>query len=90
MPFLSTNYTYSDIVFVDISLLNVQVRIVTNGAREISWNSVAGATNRVQFTTNLPPVWQTFAATNGSGSPMTVIDTSTNAARRFYRVKVDF
>ena len=78
---------YSDLIYVDISLLNVQVRL-TSSLREISWNSVNGKTNQVQFTTNFPPAWQILAATNGTGGTLKVIDATTNAARRFYRVTV--
>jgi len=88
-PFLTSGFTYGDIIYVDISLLNVQVQNVSDG-REISWNSVTGKVNRVEFTTNMPPAWNTLVTTNGNGSPITVRDSSTNAGRRFYRVTVDY
>jgi hypothetical protein len=47
-----------DLVFCDISLLNVQVARRQDGAAEIRWNPVAGRTNFVEFTTEFPPVWQ--------------------------------
>jgi cyclophilin family peptidyl-prolyl cis-trans isomerase len=81
--------TESSIVYVDITLLNVQVRI-TNSVREISWNSVVSKTNRVEFTTNMPPVWNLLVKTNGSGNPMKVTDTASAGRRRFYRVTVDY
>ena len=93
MPFLTSRMTYSDILYVDISLLNVQVQNVSN-AREISWNSVTGKVNRVEFTSaftnGLPAGWTTLVTTNGNGSAIKVRDTSTSAARRFYRVTVDY
>ena len=75
--------------YVDISLLNIQVQKVAGG-REISWNSVQNRTNRIEFTTALPPVWNQLIATNGTGARMTYTDTNTAATRRFYRVWVDF
>ena len=75
--------------YVDISLLNIQVQKVAGG-REISWNSVQNRTNRIEFTTALPPVWNQLIATNGTGARMTYTDTNTAATRRFYRVRVDF
>ncbi len=80
----------NDLIYVDISLLNVQVKRLAGSAREISWNSVSGKTNRVEFTTDFPPTWQSLAITNGTGLTMKATDASTNAARRFYRVRVDY
>ncbi len=47
-----------DLVYCDVSLLNVQVARRQDGAAEIRWNPVAGRTNFVEFTTEFPPVWQ--------------------------------
>lgn len=80
---------YNDLIYVDISLLNVQVKF-TNSLPEISWNSVSGKTNQVQFTTNFPPVWQTLLNTNGTGEALKFIDTGSGGTKRFYRVIVDF
>ena len=90
LPMLRTNATYKDLIYLDVSLLNVQVQKLTNTTHQISWNSVAGLTNHVEFTTNMPPTWQKLIVTNGTGSPFTVIDAVTNAPRRFYRVRVDY
>jgi len=81
---------YTDLMYVDVSLLNVQVQQLTNKAHQISWNSVAGKTNYVEFTTNMPPSWQKLTVTNGTGATVQVVDPATNAPRRFYRVRVDY
>ena len=88
--FGATKPHYSDLLYVDISLLNVQIGRLTNGAREISWNSVNSVTNHVEFTTNFPPNWQLLFSTNGNGSNLNLIDGSTNSSRRFYRVRVNY
>src|SRR5258706_1001120 len=88
-PFLTGGQTYDDLLYVDISLLNVQVQN-TNGAREISWNSVSGKTNRIEFSPTMPPVWNLLVATNGIGASMKVRDAATGSDRRFYRVTVDY
>jgi cyclophilin family peptidyl-prolyl cis-trans isomerase len=92
-PFLSSSFNYPDIIYVDISLLNVQVQNIA-GAREISWNSVTGKTNRVEFTSaftnGLPAGWTTLVTTNGDGNSMTVRDSAASVGRRFYRVRVDY
>jgi cyclophilin family peptidyl-prolyl cis-trans isomerase len=79
---------YEDLIYMDISLVNVQVKTVANQARQISWNSVNGVTNLVEYTTNFPPNWQLLATTNGNGNTLSVTDSSTNKVGRFYRVRV--
>ena len=81
-PALAANY----FVFVDITLLQVAIRPVSGG-QEISWNSATGLTNLVEFTTALPPVWNTLAVTNGNGSRMVVVDPAAGT-KRFYRVRI--
>ena len=85
LPLLYPVLTSTNFVFLDITLL--QVAITNSGGEQISWNSVTGLTNIVEFTTNLPPIWNTLITTNGTGARMTVTDTAV-APRRFYRVRV--
>ncbi len=89
LPLLHPAIEETNIVFVDISLLQVTVT-AAGGARQISWNSATGLTNIVEFTTNLPPVWKTLIVTNGNGSRFTVTDTTATNAFRFYRVRVRY
>jgi peptidyl-prolyl cis-trans isomerase A (cyclophilin A) len=81
--------SYDDLVYVDISLLQVAVNPVTDGGKEISWNSAAGLTNIVEFTAGFPPAWNTLALTNGTGTRMAVVDAAATP-RRFYRVRVAY
>lgn len=90
LPVRTSNPTVEDLVYVDISLLSVQVRGTPGGGREISWNSVTNRPNHVEFTVQMPPAWQTLISTNGTGAGLKVIDASTDAAQRFYRVRVDY
>jgi cyclophilin family peptidyl-prolyl cis-trans isomerase len=92
VSYIGTNYPrYADLVYTyDISLLSVQVRLGANGGREISWRSVAAATNYLEFTAGLPPTWQLLAATNGTGNTVKMTDESPGSTRRFYRVRVDY
>lgn len=92
IPMLSTNATFNDLVYVDVSLLNTQVKLAQNNAREITWNSVAGRINFVEYTllTNTPPTWTQLVSTNGNGSLFTVVDASPANTNRFYRVRVDY
>jgi cyclophilin family peptidyl-prolyl cis-trans isomerase len=77
----------TNLLFIDISLLSVQVTNVSN-QRQISWTSVTGKTNVVEYTTVMPPSWQTLVSTNGNGSPFLVVDPTPTNAFRFYRVRV--
>jgi len=86
----SSSVTYNDLIYVNISLLNLQVMVKTNGSRQISWNSASNKVNYVEFTTNLPPTWQMLVSTNGNGSVISVTDASASAAGRFYRVRVAY
>jgi len=90
LPLLSTNATYNDLLYVNISLLTVQVRSTSIGTQEISWISVSNKLNTIEFTTNFPPVWQSLTITNGTGETFKFLDSSVTNAQRFYRVRVDF
>src|SRR5438876_3160212 len=81
---------YNDLIYVDLSLLNVRVRLMEDGTREISWNSVSNKLNSVEFTASFPPVWQSLTTTNGTGEPFKFVDSAVNNLPRFYRVRVDY
>jgi cyclophilin family peptidyl-prolyl cis-trans isomerase len=81
---------FDQLIYVDISLLQVQVKLKADNSREISWNSVSNRLNRVEFTTQLPPAWQTLASPTGTGDRMQVTDTTSSATNRFYRVRVEY
>ena len=77
----------TNLLYIDISLLSVQI-VKTNSARQISWNSISGRTNLVEFTTNFPPTWKTLVSTNGNGNRIAVTDPTPTNQYRFYRVRV--
>lgn len=90
LPVLLPVIAATNFIYCDITLLNVHVAAV-EGGREISWQSVAGVTNRVEFTAGFsPPAWQTLVATNGDGAAMKFPDLNPAASARFYRVRVDY
>jgi peptidyl-prolyl cis-trans isomerase A (cyclophilin A) len=80
--------TLTNVYYVNITVLNAQVTLAANGARKITWGSINGLTNNVEFATNLPPVWQVLASTNGTGSSLTVTDSVPSLTKRYYRVHV--
>jgi cyclophilin family peptidyl-prolyl cis-trans isomerase len=83
----ATQPRYSDLLYVDITLLQVQIVSTNSSTCSISWNSVANLTNVVEYTTNFPPSWQTLVSTNGDGTRFSVTDNTSNPGR-FYRVRV--
>jgi cyclophilin family peptidyl-prolyl cis-trans isomerase len=89
--FGSRNPSLNDLEYADISVLKLSVT-ATNGVRELSWNSLSmNHVYHVEFSTNLPPVWQTLTSTNGiggDGQTMRITDSSASATRRFYRVRI--
>ena len=80
---------YADLLYIDVSLLSVQIT-PTNNVRQISWRSINGETNIVEYTTSMPPVWHTLLATNGTGLTITATDPTSTNSFRFYRVRVGF
>lgn len=89
LPLLHPYVDATNFLFMDISLLQVSIQTAAGRGKQISWNSAAGLTNFVEFTTNLPPIWTTLIHTNGNGSRMTVVD-AVASPRRFYRVRVSY
>jgi cyclophilin family peptidyl-prolyl cis-trans isomerase len=82
--------TYADLLYVDITTLTVSVTTQADGTRDISWNSVSNKVNTVEYTTSLPPVWQTHKTIQGTGQRLTVTDPTISDKKRFYRVRVDY
>jgi cyclophilin family peptidyl-prolyl cis-trans isomerase len=88
-PMLDNSLTFEALVYVDITLLNVQVTN-KNGLSKISWNSVSNQANVVEYTTKFPPVWNTVTNVLGKGSATNVVDPTSLNANRFYRVRVAY
>ncbi len=81
---------YSDLYYVDVSVLNVSVESMGNGGTGIGWQSVSNRLNVIEFTQAFPPRWEVLSEIKGTGTPLQVIDTSPNASERFYRLRVDY
>jgi cyclophilin family peptidyl-prolyl cis-trans isomerase len=79
-----------DLVYVDVTLLEVNVELTMEAEQRISWNSLSNRLHRVYYTEGMPPEWQTLVETNGTGERMSVVDSDANGEdeERFYRVEV--
>ena len=86
----SVFFDTTNLLFVDITTLNVVVTRLPSGSHQIAWVSATDATNFVEFTTKLPPVWQvlTNLVRPLSGTNI-VVDKSTDT-HRFYRIRAAY
>jgi peptidyl-prolyl cis-trans isomerase A (cyclophilin A) len=78
---------YEDLVYTIITPLTLQA-VETNNAMRLSWNSINGLTNNVEYATNILGTWQVLTNVVGNGNPQTAVDTNQAAASRFYRIHV--
>jgi cyclophilin family peptidyl-prolyl cis-trans isomerase len=91
LPVLATVAGFKDLVYVDVSLLHVQLNQSPNGERLISWQSVSNTVNHVEVTAQFPPSWQELFSTNGTGQAMQFrVTPPAPDTPRFYRVRVDY
>ena len=90
LPLLQPNTYDSNFLYLEITLLQLTARLLPGGGRLLSWNSPTGMTNIVEFTTSLPPVWQTLVQTNGTGSQLSIIDSTAADKTRMYRIRVPY
>jgi len=91
LPVLYSGLTpphYTELVYVDLTVLEVRIRRLADASREISWNSVSNRINVVEYAAQIPPVWQVLTQTTGNGQTQAVTDADLTAPRRFYRVRV--
>jgi cyclophilin family peptidyl-prolyl cis-trans isomerase len=71
---------------VDVTVLTAQITALAGGV-QISWKSVEGLPNIVEYTTTIPAVWQTLQTVSGTGATMSVVDGISGDMRQ-YRVRV--
>jgi cyclophilin family peptidyl-prolyl cis-trans isomerase len=91
LPVLRPVLTYdSNLVYLEITLLQLAAKPQPGGGHLLSWNGPAGMTNILEFTTNLPPVWKTLVQTNGTGAQISIVDPATADHSRLYRVRVPY
>ena len=88
VPVYSPDQVAAFFVNLDITLLTAEIALV-RGSKQISWNSVEGKTNIVEYTTVIPAQWQTLQSVTGTGAKMSVTDNPADAMRQ-YRVRIDY
>lgn len=81
---------YSQLLYVDVTLMRVAVSNLADGTSMVSWKSAGGLTNIVEAATSFsPPEWVLLHTTNGTGGTMSYADTNSAAGGRFYRIRVE-
>lgn len=90
LPLLRPNLVDANFLFIDISLLQLTVKPLPSGGRQLSWNSPAGMTNVLEVTTNFSGTWLALAQTNGTGSQIIINDAAPANSTRGYRVRIPY
>ncbi len=80
---------FTTLIYVDISLLNIDVSVMGDGAAKIEWDGVVGRPNIVEFTRVLPPVWERLGEGAGSNGRYSILDKS-GETLRFHRVRIEY
>lgn len=91
LPLLHPDGNYdTNLLFLDISLLQLTVKPLPSGGRQLSWTSPAGMTNVLEVTTNFSGTWLALAQTNGTGSQIIINDAAPANSTRGYRVRIPY
>jgi cyclophilin family peptidyl-prolyl cis-trans isomerase len=92
LPILSSQVDPNYFIYVDITVLSapkLQLALKADGSREISWTSLSNYVNRIEYTSEIPPVWQTLLSTNGTGKLVQIADKAPLRQQRFYRLRLE-
>lgn len=82
---------FTNLIYVDITLLEVSAVKTSGGSTDISWNSVSNRTNTVYYTDQFPQSWQLLQSVLGNGQRQKVTDNGASSTKgRFYRVLVNY
>lgn len=80
----------SQLVFMDVTLLDVHVARREDGTAEVRWSPLLNRTNTVEFTTVFPPQWQTLTNVPPERLGNGVVVDPTPDPARFYRVRATY
>ncbi len=81
---------FANLVFVDISLLNVRVTPTAGGGRVVTWNSARQARNILEYTTVFPPIWETLISVEKPTEDESSFVDESGDTTRFYRVRTEY
>lgn len=72
-----------------VKILTASIARVPEG-NKISWGSIAGLPNVVEFTRGLPGVWETAATVTGTGAVLSITNNPGTDGLRHYRVRIEY
>ena len=77
---------FNDLFYYTINVLTLKAKLTNSHSVFISWNSVNGVTNNLEYTTNVNSSWVVLTNPVGNGLQMSYTDIATNTFRHFYRI----
>jgi cyclophilin family peptidyl-prolyl cis-trans isomerase len=80
---------YDDLIYINVRFIECSFTRESNGDRVIRWNAYSGVTNRLQISTNLPPVWKALTERTGGRGTMSVTNGMPPSKIELYRVEVE-
>jgi peptidyl-prolyl cis-trans isomerase A (cyclophilin A) len=89
LPVFKEPPDYDDLIYTEISLrreVNLKISRGRTG-KTLSWDTVAGVTNIVEYTTNFAPQWHSLTNVRGTGNRLVISDGTTDRSRA-YRVRL--
>jgi cyclophilin family peptidyl-prolyl cis-trans isomerase len=93
VPVLDPSPGFEDLIYVNLSMRrDFKTRVVRlrGGTRQIVFESLPGATNTVQVTTTMPPLWRSITNIVATTTNGIALNRDPQADFEAYRIKVDY
>jgi len=95
IPLLTTNLTFNDLIYTDVSIFErprLQIGPPSAGAVRLEWNASTSTnfTYHVDVATNLPPVWNEIAVVSGATTNLSYLATNQVGGVAFYRLRLQY
>jgi len=88
LPVRSTTPTFSALVYINIRFIECKFDLQPSGDRVIRWNAYSGVPNRLEISTNMPPVWKTFTDVTGGRGTISITNSQPRQKIELYRVNI--
>ena len=84
----SVDHVYTNVIHIDVKVLPVEVKALTDRRAGIQWNVVPGIANHVEGADTPTGPWTPLSTLLTGPTPQEFIDTDPVVSRRYYRVRV--
>jgi hypothetical protein len=81
---------FNELLYVDVSLVGIQVVLKSDGKREINWNSVLDRVQHVEASGHPTHGWTPLHTVTGTGAVLSFTDSAVVEGARYYRIRVVF